>query len=61
MRAKRTSWAPLMPRRRVFVFSVSGIKAKARPTAVAMSRMERTFPVRKGVRMLLGMTESIWS
>ena len=41
--------------------SLSGIHASARPTAIAIRRMDRTFPDRNGWTMLFGMTEMMCS
>ena len=61
MRVNRTSCKPRRPFRRTARFSVLGMKARARPTAAAMSMTERTLPDKNGWSMLFGMTDRKWS
>ena len=58
---KNSSCKPCIPLTTTPFPSLSGIQARARPTAIAISRMESTFPDRKGCTTLFGMTEMMWS
>ena len=57
MRVKSSSCMPFTALKRISRFSVRGMKAMPRPTAAAMKSTERTLPLTKGCRMLLGTTE----
>ena len=61
MSVKKSSCSPWIPLTTTPLPSVSGIQARARPMAMALSRMDRTFPDRKGWTTLFGMTEMMWS
>ena len=58
---KRSSWSPKITRSRESRPSVRGMKARARPTATAITRTESTLPSRKGCRTLSGTTDRKWS
>ena len=61
IKVKKSSCSPEIPFTTTLFPSVSGIHASANPTAMAISKIERTFPDRNGAITLLGMTETICS
>ena len=56
---KNNSYKPLIPFRRTCTFSDWGIRASARPTAAAISRMLNTLPLLTGFTTLSGTTARI--